>query len=241
MESILAILMLVAMFGVYFFLICLKDEYDTRKNKKEEEKERSLQREQDALVEKQKIDAKNLAVGIEIDNQYLQSVKELKQKIAHRMREVSYDNISEIKAELSSIEQTISVTQRAIESTLERKSAMGGGETQNIIYECKSMINKLKSTHGGYVYVLTNPAMPGLVKIGKTERNPKDRAAELSTSTGVPARYSVYGSLWALDFDDLEKRVHRKLSPKRFNQDREFFEIEPEQALGVVNALALKG
>ena len=37
------------------------------------------------------------------------------------------------------------------------------------------------------VYALTNPAMPGLVKIGKTSRDdPQARMKELYNSSGVP-------------------------------------------------------
>lgn len=37
----------------------------------------------------------------------------------------------------------------------------------------------------GLVYVLINPSMEGLIKVGKTTRNPKERADELSKVTGV--------------------------------------------------------
>ena len=40
----------------------------------------------------------------------------------------------------------------------------------------------------GSVYVLTNPAMPNMVKIGKKTRNLELRLADLS-STGVPLPY----------------------------------------------------
>jgi hypothetical protein len=48
----------------------------------------------------------------------------------------------------------------------------------------------------GYIYVLENETIPGLVKIGSTERNPEDRAKELMT-TGVPAllRLSIH-AMW---------------------------------------------
>jgi hypothetical protein len=42
-------------------------------------------------------------------------------------------------------------------------------------------------TMRGYIYVLTNPNMPGLVKIGYTQRLPRERANELSRATGVPS------------------------------------------------------
>jgi hypothetical protein len=37
----------------------------------------------------------------------------------------------------------------------------------------------------GYVYILTNPAMPRLVKIGSTILTPDERARQLSSSTGT--------------------------------------------------------
>jgi T5orf172 domain len=42
----------------------------------------------------------------------------------------------------------------------------------------------------GYIYVLTNPAMPGLVKIGHTT-DVQRRVKELSTATGVPSTFVV--------------------------------------------------
>lgn len=41
----------------------------------------------------------------------------------------------------------------------------------------------------GYIYVLINPSMDGLVKIGKTTRDPSGRAKELSGATGVPSPF----------------------------------------------------
>jgi len=42
----------------------------------------------------------------------------------------------------------------------------------------------------GYVYILINPSLPDLIKIGKSVRDPRKRARELST-TGVPAPFQV--------------------------------------------------
>ena len=36
----------------------------------------------------------------------------------------------------------------------------------------------------GWVYVLTNDAMPGLVKVGQTYKTPEIRAQELSSESG---------------------------------------------------------
>src|SRR5215472_2201364 len=67
----------------------------------------------------------------------------------------------------------------------------------------------------GYLYVLTNPYMPGLVKIGCTDRTPRERADELSQATGVPGRFKVERS-WALDdAHTFEQRVHTALAAYR--------------------------
>lgn len=45
---------------------------------------------------------------------------------------------------------------------------------------------------GGIVYVLSNEAMPGLIKIGRTSgEGVGRRVAELSRSTGVPLPFKV--------------------------------------------------
>lgn len=58
---------------------------------------------------------------------------------------------------------------------------------------------------GSFVYVLTNPSMPGLVKVGKTTTSPGQRMAELHT-TGVPTAFELefcaevayFGPSWTL-------------------------------------------
>ena len=44
--------------------------------------------------------------------------------------------------------------------------------------------SELQYPEGGYIYLMVNPSMEGLVKIGKTSRNPVDRARELGAATG---------------------------------------------------------
>ena len=43
----------------------------------------------------------------------------------------------------------------------------------------------------GWVYVLTNEAMPGIVKVGHTMNDPVIRAETLSGDTGVPLPFDV--------------------------------------------------
>lgn len=47
-------------------------------------------------------------------------------------------------------------------------------------------MGKVKDEQSGIVYVLTNPAMPGLVKIGQTKRDKMDARLKELYGTGVP-------------------------------------------------------
>ena len=90
----------------------------------------------------------------------------------------------------------------------------------------------------GVVYVLTNPAMPGLVKIGKTGRGVETRLNDLYT-TGVPLPFECSYAAQVADMDKVELAFHRAFGPYRINPRREFFEIEPEQAIGLLELLAV--
>jgi len=82
----------------------------------------------------------------------------------------------------------------------------------------------------GYVYILTNDAMPGLVKIGRTSREVNVRAAEL-WQTGVPERFEVDWAFKTPDCVQLERFVHADLKDRRVSRSREFFRAEQEYAV----------
>jgi Fe2+ transport system protein B len=79
---------------------------------------------------------------------------------------------------------------------------------------------------GGWVYVLTNEAMPGLVKVGQTYKTPEIRAQELSSETGVAAHYVVVYKAFVPNYDQVEKVVHRKLKSAGKHYNKEFFKCE---------------
>ena len=91
----------------------------------------------------------------------------------------------------------------------------------------------------GYIYVLTNRAMPGVVKIGRTERDPSDRARELRT-TGVPSPFELVHSSLVDDCESVEKHIHRLLAERgvRFLPDREFFEVSSTDAIELIELVA---
>lgn len=86
----------------------------------------------------------------------------------------------------------------------------------------------------GFVYMLANAAMPCYYKIGTTSKSPHRRAAELSSSTGVPERFSVLCSLEVDNANEVERRLHDFLADFRPNFDREFFMFRDEHLPWVI-------
>jgi hypothetical protein len=87
------------------------------------------------------------------------------------------------------------------------------------------------------VYVLSNPAMPGLVKIGKTQN--EDAAARMAQlyTTGVPFPFDVEFVCRVTNPDEVERALHTAFAPQRVNPRREFFQIEASQAIAILKLL----
>lgn len=81
----------------------------------------------------------------------------------------------------------------------------------------------------GYVYVLSNPSMPGLVKIGRTTRSVEQRVNEL-WQTGVPTPFVVEDDFHTPDCVELEQIAHNFFSESRLSASREFFAVEAKVA-----------
>lgn len=87
------------------------------------------------------------------------------------------------------------------------------------------------------VYVLANPAMPGLVKIGRTSSD--DTALRLSQlyTTGVPVPFELKFACRVQNPEEVELALHTAFGPQRINPRREFFRIDPEQAIAILRLL----
>ena len=87
------------------------------------------------------------------------------------------------------------------------------------------------------VYALTNAAMPGLIKIGKTTQEDISIRMGQLYSTGVPVPFKCIYAVQVEDCSTVESALHVAFGPYRINPSREFFQIEPEQALAVLKLL----
>ena len=87
------------------------------------------------------------------------------------------------------------------------------------------------------VYVLTNPAMPGLVKIGKTTQLEVDERMKQLYGTGVPVPFDCAFACQVKDATEVEKALHFAFGNGRINPNREFFKIEAERVVAVLKLL----
>lgn len=90
------------------------------------------------------------------------------------------------------------------------------------------------------VYVLSNSAMPGILKIGKTtQADVISRMNQLYT-TGVPVPFECVYAIEVEDCSKVESALHIGFGPSRINPRREFFEIESEQAIAILKLVETK-
>jgi hypothetical protein len=80
----------------------------------------------------------------------------------------------------------------------------------------------------GWVYVITNDAMPGLVKVGFTSGTSEARALQLN-NTGAPHPYKVCYELYTNNPRRVERESHRALDGKR--EGKEWFRCSVEEAI----------
>tara|TARA_B100000787_G_C16126873_1_gene265416 strand:+ start:47 stop:949 length:903 start_codon:yes stop_codon:yes gene_type:complete len=86
----------------------------------------------------------------------------------------------------------------------------------------------------GIIYIISNPAMPGLVKIGKTI-NLEQRMNSLFNSS-IPLPFRCIYAKKVKNYNQVELKLHRGLNSHRENPNREFFRISEEE---VINFLEL--
>lgn len=92
----------------------------------------------------------------------------------------------------------------------------------------------------GIVYVLTNPAIPNMIKLGMTTaEDVKQRMAQLYT-TGVPLPFECVYAARVANHDKVEKALHTAFGPDRVNPKREFFEIDATQAIAIIKLMEIE-
>ena len=157
--------------------------------------------------------------------------------------------IREEKRRLREQEQLLADIARERAKLLEEKKAMNiafdkaltDDERNRIKSQLASIDKRLDSiayreshSKAGWLYVITSPSLPGLTKIGCTRRlNPSIRIKELSSSS-LPEPFHAHCFVFSDDCFELENNIHKYFDKERVNPDREFFRIEPKEAIDVL-------
>ena len=79
------------------------------------------------------------------------------------------------------------------------------------------------------VYILTNEAMPGIIKIGWTDSAVEQRMKELD-KTGTPLPFTCFYAKRVNDPRFVESKLHEAFDEFRIRENREFFRMSADQA-----------
>ena len=168
--------------------------------KREEEKE-ELRKQAEILREQEKLEKeiKLEEEKIEIEQQHFNNeIANLENQIANG------GNEDRLKEEIAKLQAKIDELEGRKATVLERK-----------------MHNK-----AGYVYIISNPSLKGMFKVGVTKRlEPQVRIDELS-SASVPFKFAVHSFIFSQDAFALEHTLHMAFDDKRVNKcnkHKEFF------------------
>ena len=92
----------------------------------------------------------------------------------------------------------------------------------------------------GYIYIMTNPCLQNMVKIGYAT-DVEERRKQLST-TALPYDYEIYATYETpgkLEDKKLHKLIDNLNPDLRVSKNREFFVMSPEDAFDLLEAIAM--
>lgn len=89
------------------------------------------------------------------------------------------------------------------------------------------------------VYILTNEAMPGLIKVGKTNNDLAGRIRQLY-QTGVPLPFELFFACEVVDATLVEARLLDAFGDHRVSRSREFLRIAPERVKAALQLASLR-
>ena len=109
-----------------------------------------------------------------------------------------------------------------------------GKNTWNVRYFKKKLGNKTSPSSTGHVYILQNTSMPGIFKIGFTERSVVDRLNEINKATGVITPWQVRDFWFTQEPYLAEQEIHHLLDNFKVEKNREGFAVSYDYARDVI-------
>jgi hypothetical protein len=113
-----------------------------------------------------------------------------------------------------------------------------GNEWSKVNYYCRNWY----SYERGYVYILTNELLPGILKIGFTTKSPYERVKEINSATGVITPFQLTYVYECVNPYNLEQEIHKELQAKglRVNNKREGFQLPINETISLIEHLGEK-
>ena len=88
----------------------------------------------------------------------------------------------------------------------------------------------------GFIYIMSNPSLPGLVKIGFSMKDPHSRAGNDFDPAGLPDDYVVEYHALVDDPREVEQQVHARLKDHHYK--KEWFRVLVGEAIATMRSIA---
>jgi T5orf172 domain len=92
----------------------------------------------------------------------------------------------------------------------------------------------------GIVYILTNAAMPGLIKLGRTDAQSVEDRMRTLDNTSVPVPFECFYAAEVTDPARVERAIHEAFGDNRIRPSREFFRISPDKPKAIIQLLEIR-
>jgi hypothetical protein len=100
-----------------------------------------------------------------------------------------------------------------------------GINTWDVRYFKRKYGSKKSPFSTGHIYVLQNTSVPGIFKIGFTERSVVDRLNEINKATGVITPWQIRDFWFTQNPYAAEQEIHDRLDEYRVENNREGFAV----------------
>ncbi len=91
-----------------------------------------------------------------------------------------------------------------------------------------------KKKFNGFIYVLKNPSLKGMVKIVASTKYSNEICRELSSTASIPTPFNVVYHLPSINPFKVESIVHTILDEYRVNKNREFFKVDIDKTINLI-------
>ena len=91
----------------------------------------------------------------------------------------------------------------------------------------------------GFIYILNNPSLEGMVKIGATTKDPNDKCRELSSNPSIPTPFNIVYYLSSMNPFKVVGIVHTILDEYRVIKYSDFFNVDVVPTINLIEEIEI--